>query len=240
MQLMIKYLLFFYIFKFELYDCTKDILVDNNIISHRRSNVNYRYFVVQHGDKFKFLGSCTGVRGTSPMIRCLVKIRHKYDFFQTNPNEIIGTAVIIDKNDDYIILVTPFHVVVPQYLLTFNEFVILNIFTFVSILFSCFFKLNVFNWKVLIFTLLYSFLCCTLFYVIFSYCYPLLCLSSFEIETVINNDSQKKYSPLELESGVSRSDKNCGGVENFSENFLKVFRKFSIIGGGDPQFSQIF
>ncbi len=198
MQLMIKYLLFFYIFKFELYDCTKDILVDNNIISHRRSNVNYRYFVVQHGDKFKFLGSCTGVRGTSPMIRCLVKIRHKYDFFQTNPNEIIGTGVIIDKNDDYIIL---------------------NIFTFVSILFSCFFKLNVFNWKVLIFTLLYSFLCCTLFYVIFSYCYPLLCLSSFEIETVINNDSQKKYSPLELESGVFRSDKNWGG----SKIFRKIF-----------------
>jgi len=156
------------------------------------------------------------------MIRCLVKIRHKYDFFQTNPNEIIGTGVIIDKNDDYIILVTAFHVVVPQYLLTFNEFVILNIFTFVSILFSCFFKLNVFNWKVLIFTLLYSFLCCTLFYVIFSYCYPLLCLSSFEIETVINNDSQKKYSPLELESGVSRSDKNWGG-RKFSGKFFKSF-----------------
>ncbi len=47
------------------------------------------------------------------MTRCLVKIHHKYDFFQTNPNEIIGTGVIKHKNDDYIILVTAFHVVVP-------------------------------------------------------------------------------------------------------------------------------
>jgi hypothetical protein len=32
-----------------------------------------------------------------------------------------------------------------------------------------------------------------------------------------------------------------GGVENFLENFLKVFRKFSIIGGGvTPNFREIF
>ena len=183
MHLMIKYLLILYLFKFDFYDCTRSIFSDNNMITHRTSNINYRYFVVQHGELFHPVGSCNTVPQMSSPLKCLVKIRHKYEFFQTNPHEVIGTGVIIDKYDGYIILVTAFHVVVPQYLLTLNEFLILNIFTLISMLFFSIFKSNIFNWKVLISMFLYSFLYCTLFYIIFLYCYPLLCLSSIKTET---------------------------------------------------------
>jgi hypothetical protein len=40
---------------------------EHNIIHHSRPDVNYRYFVIQHGDKFKLLGSCNEVRAISSM-----------------------------------------------------------------------------------------------------------------------------------------------------------------------------
>jgi hypothetical protein len=43
-----------------------------------------------------------------------------------------------------------------------------------------------------------------------------------------------------MEAGVSRSDKNWGGLKIFWKIFLKVFRKFSIIGGVTPNFHKFF
>jgi hypothetical protein len=127
-------------------------------------------------------------------MRCLVKVYHKYDFFQMSVNEMTDTGIVIHKNDDYIMIVTAFHVIIPQYVLTFNEIVILNIFTLISILFSWWYiKLNMFNYKLFICALLYSLLCCVLVYGLLAICYPLLCISSFEIQTV-NSDVENRLS----------------------------------------------
>ena len=68
------------------------------------------------------------------MTRCIVKIFHKYDLFEIDINEVTGTGIIIHKNDHFIVIVTALHVIIPQYLLTLYEIIILNV--FVSLLLS--------------------------------------------------------------------------------------------------------
>ncbi|CAF5117056.1 unnamed protein product, partial [Rotaria sp. Silwood1] len=79
--------------------------------------VNYRHFVEQAGKTYKILGSCSEVKLSEPMSRCVIQIRHKYmsiNFAQ----ESTGTGVIIFKSiENYIssiIILTTFHIVVPQ------------------------------------------------------------------------------------------------------------------------------
>jgi hypothetical protein len=65
---MTQFLLIIFLFRIKLHYCAKQTLVDHNIIHQSPIPVvKYRYFVVQHGDKFKLLGSCSNVRATSPM-----------------------------------------------------------------------------------------------------------------------------------------------------------------------------
>jgi len=202
--MMIKQLLILFILKFDLNQCSERMLISSNIVYHPQSNINYRYFVIQRGDKFKFLGSCNEVRLTSPMTRCIVKIYHKYDLFEIDINEMTGTGIIIHKNDYSIVIVTAFHVIIPQYLLTLNEFIILNVFVLLLVSFLCYIKVDLFNRTSLIFIIFYSFFCCTLFYILLAYLYPLLCTSSFEIE-ICNNDSNNRLPSDDLECQVLSS-----------------------------------
>jgi hypothetical protein len=183
----------------------KQTLVDHNIIHHSPIPVvKYKYFVVQHGDKFKLLGSCSNVQATSPMSRCLVKIYHKYDFFQMDINEMKGTGIVIHKNNDYILIVTAFHVIIPQYILTFNQFITMNFVTLIAVLVSWYFKLNLSMLRLFIYAMLYSLLCCTICFLLLAFFYPMLCVSSFQIETV-NKKSENQFSSMDLECQVVSS-----------------------------------
>ncbi len=73
-----------------------------------------------------------------------------------------GTGIIIHKNDYSIVIVTAFHVIIPQYLLTLNEFIILNVFVLLLVSFLWYIKVNLFNCASLIFIIFYSFFCCNL------------------------------------------------------------------------------
>ena len=196
-----KYSLIIFLLRVNLYYCTKQTLIGNNIIYHSRPDVNYRYFVVQHGDKFKILGSCDEVRAISPMTRCLVKIYHQYDFFQMDINEMKGTGVIIHKSNDYILIVTAFHVIVPQNILTFNQFITLYLVTLITVFVSWYVKLNLSMVKLFIPAILYSLLCCGFCFISLAFFYPMLCVSSFQIESAIEN-SENQFLSMDFECQV--------------------------------------
>jgi hypothetical protein len=119
--------------------------------------------------------------------------------------KVTGTGIIIHKNDYSIVIVTAFHVIIPQYLLTLNEFFILNVFVLLLLVsFFWYIKTDLFNCTSLIFIIFYSFFCCTLFYILLAYLYPLLCTSSFEIE-ICNNDSNNRLPSDDLECQVLSS-----------------------------------
>ena len=202
--MMIKQLLILFILKFDLNDCSEQTLICRNSVYQPRSNINYRYFVMQRGDKFKFLGSCDEVQLTSPMTRCIVKIFHKYDLFEMDINEVTGTGIVIDKNDHSIVIVTALHVIIPQYLLTLYEFIILNVFVSLLLSFLWYYKLDSFNCTLLIFIIFYSFFWCALLYISLAYLYQLLCTSSFQIEPC-NNDSNNRLLSDDLECEVLSS-----------------------------------
>ncbi|CAF3677362.1 unnamed protein product, partial [Rotaria socialis] len=83
--------------------------------------VNYRHFVEQAGKTYKILGSCSEVKLIEPMSRCVIQIGHKYMLKYMSINfaqESTGSGVIIFKSiENYIssiIILTAFHIVVPQ------------------------------------------------------------------------------------------------------------------------------
>ncbi|CAF4920806.1 unnamed protein product, partial [Rotaria sp. Silwood1] len=96
-------------------------ITNDNFDRLSKPPVNYRHFVEQAGKTYKILGLCSEVKLTEPMSRCVIQIGHKYmsiNFAQ----ESTGTGVIIFKSiENYIssiIILTTFHVVVPQMDLT--------------------------------------------------------------------------------------------------------------------------
>jgi hypothetical protein len=196
-KFMMKFLLIIFLLRVKLYYCTERTLIEHNIIHHSRPDVNYRYFVVQRGDKFKLLGSCNEVRAISPMTRCLVKIYHKYDFFEMDINEMKGTGIIIHKSNDYILIVTAFHVIIPQYILTFNQFITMNLVTLIAVFVSWYVKFNLSVVKLFICAVLYSLLCCVFCFILLAFFYPMLCVSSLQIEN--------QFSSMDLECQVISS-----------------------------------
>jgi hypothetical protein len=94
--------------------------------------VNYRYFA-EVGQSYKILGSCNELKMTVSMSRCILQIVHQYTpkLFSINfAEEAIGTGIVISKsiNDDqpYIIILTAFHIVVPQFDLSLSIFIIIS------------------------------------------------------------------------------------------------------------------
>jgi hypothetical protein len=196
-----KYLLIIFLLGVQLYYCSKETLIDHRIIPHSRPDFKYRYFVIQQGDKFKLLGTCNEIQAISPMTRCLVKIYHRYDFFQIDNNEMKGTGVIVYKSNDYILIVTAFHVIIPQYILTFNQFITMNLITLIAVFMSWYAKFNLSTVKLFIGAILYSTLCCAFCFILMAFFYPILCVSSFKIGTT-NEKSENQFSSMDFECQV--------------------------------------
>ncbi|CAF3647044.1 unnamed protein product [Rotaria socialis] len=119
----------------------KQSISDDDFDRLPKPPVNYRHFVEQAGKTYKILGSCSEVKLTEPMSRCVIQIGHKYMLKYMSINfaqESTGSGVIICKSiENYIssiIILTAFHVVVPQMDLSFFTFMVITFLTTLIIL----------------------------------------------------------------------------------------------------------
>ncbi|CAF1081441.1 unnamed protein product [Rotaria sordida] len=157
--------------------------------------VNYRHFVEQVGQTYKILGSCSEVKFTEHISRCIIQIGHKYmpKYMSINfAQESTGTGVIIFKsikNDiSSIIILTTFHIVVPQMNLSFFTFAIITFLTTLIILIgSLIFYSSIISQqllKVFCGLIIYMIICTCFMYCIILMIYPFLFESLFRIRVV--------------------------------------------------------
>jgi hypothetical protein len=199
--------------------------------------VNYRYFA-EVGQSYKILGSCNELKMTVSMSRCILQIVHQYKpkLFSINfAEEVIGTGTVISKsiNDDqpYIIILTAFHIVVPQFDLSLSIFIIIS-FSLMCILII----------PILIYysSVVYQYLCricfslvlyiiigsCLVYYVI-SIIYPFFFNSSFRVMLSLDNNMDKRSKALQVSCELISSKfvisypwyDDIGKLSNFFNSF---------------------
>src|ERR1700722_6202250 len=95
----------------------KESITNNDFDRLPTSPVNYRYFA-EVDQTHRILGSCSEVKTTSPMSRCILKIVHKYKPKYLSiafAEELVGTGIVIyksvDNGEPYVIILTAFHIV---------------------------------------------------------------------------------------------------------------------------------
>jgi ABC-type Fe3+-siderophore transport system permease subunit len=135
-------------------------------------------------------------------------LSYKYDFFEMDINEMKGPSIIIHKSNDYILIVTAFDVMIPEYILTFNQFITMNLVTLIAVFVSWYVKFNLSVVKLFICAVLYSLLCCVFCFILLAFFYPMLCVSSLQIETSTKN-SENQFSSMDLECQVISSTRTC-------------------------------
>ncbi|CAF1931760.1 unnamed protein product [Rotaria magnacalcarata] len=163
-----------------------------------KSPVNYRYFAGEVDQTYKILGSCSEVKATVPMSRCIVKIDHKYKpkyMSISFAEELVGTGIVIFKSTEnnvpFVIILTAYHIVVPQLGISFVLFVIIassTTFMATSLLLTYYSFINYQQIIKIVFGLvLYSIVCSCIIYIFMLMIYPFIFDSSFRI-TVISNE----------------------------------------------------
>ncbi|CAM4851708.1 unnamed protein product [Rotaria magnacalcarata] len=163
-----------------------------------KSPVNYRYFAGEVDQTYKILGSCSEVKATVTMSRCIVKIDHKYKpkyMSISFAEELVGTGIVIFKSTEndvpFVIMLTAFHIVVPQLDISFVSFVIIassTTFMATSLLLTYYSFINYQQIIKIVFGLvLYSIVCSCIIYIFMLKIYPFIFDSSFRI-TVISNE----------------------------------------------------
>ncbi|CAM4843340.1 unnamed protein product [Rotaria magnacalcarata] len=154
--------------------------------------VNYHHFVEQAGKTFKILGSCSEVKLTEPMSRCVIQIGHKYMLKYMSINfaqESTGSGVIIFKSiENYIssiIILTAFHIAVPQMDLSFFMFAVITFLTTIIILIgSLIFYSSIISqqlFRVFCDLIIYMIICTCFMYDIILMIYPFLFESLFRL-----------------------------------------------------------
>ncbi|CAF1193808.1 unnamed protein product [Didymodactylos carnosus] len=103
--------------------------------------------------------------------------------------EIVGTGTILFTKDDFIIILTAFHVITPQYLLPLNQLLIIFTAVVISVIMVTITTLKYVNFQinyfyVVLFGLLYPLIGCLLLYLLIAIFFPLLSSSSFKLELV--------------------------------------------------------
>ncbi|CAF1222313.1 unnamed protein product, partial [Didymodactylos carnosus] len=124
-----------------------------------------------------------------PMLQSLLKIRHNYQILRLIEYEIVGTGTILFTKDDFIIILTAFHVITPQYLLPLNQLLIIFTAVVISVIMVTITTLKYVNFQinyfyVVLFGLLYPLIGCLLLYLLIAIFFPLLSSSSFKLELV--------------------------------------------------------
>ncbi|CAF4404654.1 unnamed protein product [Rotaria magnacalcarata] len=163
-----------------------------------KSPVNYRCFAGEVDQTYKILGSCSEVKATVPMSRCIVKIDHKYKpkyMSISFAEELVGTGIVIFKSTEnnvpFVIILTAYHIVVPQLGISFVLFVIIassTTFMATSLLLTYYSFINYQQIIKIVFGLvLYSIVCSCIIYIFMLMIYPFIFDSSFRI-TVISNE----------------------------------------------------
>ena len=189
--------------------------------------VNYRYFV-ELDQTYKILGSCTEVKTTTPMSRCIIKIVHKYKPRYLSiqfAEELIGTGIIIHKSTDgapYLVILTAFHIVVPQLdlnLLTFMLYIFITISVGIIPIIIYYSSVVYQHLCKFLFGLIsYVIICSCLVYYVLIVTYPFLFDSSFQITLLSNNKNSIRSETSQV---------NC---ELISSNFVLSFTWWDDIG----------
>jgi hypothetical protein len=174
--------------------------------------VDYRYFA-EVDPTYKILGSCTEVNTTAPMSRCILQIVHKYKtkyLPSTSVEEQVGTGIVIYKSTEndksYIIILTAFHIVIPQLNLSLLTFVIISFSTICLLsapILICYLSVVYQHLcKILFGFIPYIIICSCLTYHVLLVIYPFLFNSSFQItllsDTPISNRSELSQIHCEL------------------------------------------
>jgi hypothetical protein len=160
--------------------------------------VSYRYFANEVDPTYKILGSCSEVKSSTPISRCIIKIDHRYKPKYLSiifANELVGTGIVIFKSSDNdksdIIILTAFHIVVPQLDLKLIPFMLISFSTISTISIPLIiYYLSVIHHQLcnvlfgLIFYVLIS--SCVIYYIILII-YPFLFNSFFRITILSDN-----------------------------------------------------
>ena len=155
--------------------------------------VHYRHFVVQSGQSYKIVGSCSELKLTEPMSRCVIQISHKYIAKYISINyvqELTGTGIIIYKsieNDiSSIIILTAYHIAVPQMDLSFFTFTAITFLTSMIILMGSLIQYSSIILpqllRVFCSLIIYMVICTCFMYYILLTIYPFLFESLFKID----------------------------------------------------------
>ena len=180
------------------------------------SPVNYRYFA-EVDQTYKILGSCSEVKTILPMFRCIVKISHKYKIKYLSvafSEELVGTGTVIyksiDNGEPYVIILTAFHIVVPQLnlsLLTFMTISFLMIFVTITPI-MIYYSSIVYQYlcRILFGLILYIIICSCLVYHVPLVIYPFLFNSFFQIILLSNNKIHTKSESLQIKCELISSN----------------------------------
>ena len=177
------------------------------------SPVNYRYFA----EVDQILGSCSEVKTILPMSRCIVKISHKYKLKYLSiafSEELVGTGTVIYKSVDngelYVIILTAFHIVVPQLglsLLTFMTSTLLTIFVIITPI-IIYYSSIVYQHRcrILFGLILYIIISSCLVYHVLLVIYPFLFNSFFQIILLSNNKIHTRSESLQIKCELISSN----------------------------------
>jgi hypothetical protein len=176
----------------------KESVTDNGFDRLPTPPVNYRYFAEVY-QTYKILGSCSEVKTTVPMSRCILKITHKYKpkyLSISFAKDLVGTGIVINKlidnNEPYVIILTAFHIVVPQLDLSLFTFMILSfsLICLSSIPIIIYYSSVIYQHlcQILFGLISYIIICSYLVYYVLLMIYPFLFNSSFQITLLSDNN----------------------------------------------------
>ena len=200
------FVVFFSIFYQEIYS-------NDQILRLPKLARNYRYFVEEIDQTYRILGSCTNMKKTEPMSRCIVQVRQRFRLkylSMATDDQMIGSGVIISKRIDdrsrMISIVTAFHIVVPQFDYALYSFVLipLLLIAFTTIPLAAYYRASITYHigKLFLIFFVYVIISACIVYYLISMIYPFMFNSSvkvyFGIDEKIRSQGKTKQIYCEL------------------------------------------
>lgn len=167
--------------------------------------VNYRYFA-EADQTFKILGSCDKLKTTAPMSRCILKLIHKYKskYIPITFADLVGTGTVIHKSNKngqpYVIILTAFHIVVPQLDSSISFFMLVYYSSFCVIIIPtiiCYYSV-IYHYlcKLISILMIYMIITSCFVYCIMLFIYPFLFNSSFQVNLLLDKKQFQSGRPI--------------------------------------------
>ena len=177
---------------------------------------NYRYFVGEFDKTYRILGSCTDMKKTVPMSRCIIKINHRYKLKYLSSsvvNRLIGSGTIIFKkmenNIPMITILTAFDIVVPQLDLRLYSFIVFSslVTSMINMPLVFYYRtsINKYIGKMLLLFFPYVVILSCIIYYLICIIYPFMFNSSIEINLGIDDQIRLRSRAKQIQCEVISS-----------------------------------